>query len=101
MTQEPRYGDGANRKVRVAVVFGGQSGEHDVSLRSAQTVLAALDDDRFEAVPIGVTRDGKWLTSSDPMAQLTATSPLFALDGPAEPDVETLEVSVTSRAQSL
>ena len=39
--------------MRVAVIFGGQSGEHDVSLRSAQTVLAALDDDRFEAVPVG------------------------------------------------
>ncbi len=101
MSGQPRNNDGTNRKVRVAVLFGGQSGEHDVSLRSAQTVLGALDDDRFEAIPIGVTRDGQWLTGADPMAQLTASSPLFALDGPAEPDAETLDVAVSSTSQSL
>jgi D-alanine-D-alanine ligase len=101
MTGQSGSNDGTNRKVRVAVIFGGQSGEHDVSLRSAQTVLSALDDDRFEAIPIGVTREGQWLTGADPMAQLTASSPLFALEGPSEPDTETLEVAVTSTSQSL
>ncbi len=101
MTGKQRSNDDTNRKVRVAVIFGGQSGEHDVSLRSAQTVLGALNDDRFEAVSIGVTRDGQWLTGSDPMAQLTESSPLFALDGPAEPDSDTLELAVTSTSQSL
>ncbi len=100
MTGQQRPED-TQRKVRVAVIFGGQSGEHDVSLRSAQTVLAALDDDRFEAVPVGVTRDGQWLTGTDPMAQLTASSPLFALEGPAEPDSETLEIAVSSTSQNL
>jgi D-alanine-D-alanine ligase len=100
MTRQQRPED-TNRKVRVAVIFGGQSGEHDVSLRSAQTVLAALNGDRFEAVPIGVTRDGQWLTGTDPMAQLTASSPLFALEGPAEPDTETLEIAVSSTSQNL
>ena len=66
-------------KVRVAVIFGGQSGEHDVSLRSAQTVIEALDSDRYEVVPIGITREGRWLSGGDPFAALTATSPLFAL----------------------
>ncbi len=66
-------------KVRVAVIFGGQSGEHDVSLRSAETVMSALDLDRYEVVPIGITREGRWLTGGDPFAALTATSPLFAL----------------------
>ncbi|MCD6030637.1 MAG: D-alanine/D-alanine ligase [Thermomicrobiales bacterium] len=66
-------------KVRVAVIFGGQSGEHDVSLRSAHTVMGALDPDRYEIVPIGITREGRWLTAGDPFAALTATSPLFAL----------------------
>ncbi len=101
MSGQPHNEDGTERKVRVAVIFGGQSGEHDVSLRSAQTVLNALNYDRFEAIPIGVTRDGQWLTGTDPMAQLTASSPLFALDGPAEPDVQTLEVAVSSTSQSL
>jgi D-alanine-D-alanine ligase len=71
-------------KVRVAVLFGGQSSEHDVSLRSAQTVMGALDPDRYEIVPIGITREGRWLAGGDPFEALTATSPLFALgDGTA------------------
>lgn len=69
-----------NRRIRVAVLFGGQSEEHDVSLRSAQTVINALDPDRYEAVPIGITRSGQWINQGDPMARLTAVSPLFALD---------------------
>ncbi|CAN5621782.1 D-alanine--D-alanine ligase family protein [soil metagenome] len=72
------------RKIRVAVLFGGQSEEHDVSLRSAQTVMNALDSERFDAVPFGITRDGQWITSGDPMAQLTAMSPLFSLTPAAQ-----------------
>jgi D-alanine-D-alanine ligase len=66
-------------KVRVAVIFGGRSAEHDVSLRSAQTVMNALDPDRYEVLPIGVTREGRWLSGGDPHAQLASSSPLFAL----------------------
>ena len=46
---------------RVAVVFGGRSAEHEVSVISARSVLAALDPSRFEAVPIGVTKAGRWV----------------------------------------
>ena len=66
-------------RVRVAVLFGGQSSEHDVSLRSAQTVIGALDPDRYEVLPVGITREGQWLTGGDPLRQLAAASPLFAL----------------------
>ncbi len=66
-------------KVRVAVLFGGQSAEHDVSLRSAETVIGALDPERYEVVPVGVTREGRWLTGGEPLRQLAAASPLFAL----------------------
>ncbi len=72
-------GQTADGRVRVAVIFGGQSDEHDVSLRSAQTVIGALDPARYEVVPIGISRDGHWLSSDDPMAALTASSPLFHL----------------------
>ena len=55
------------RKIRVAVVFGGRSTEHSVSCASASLVLSALDPDRYEVLPIGITRDGHWvLTSGDP-----------------------------------
>ena len=52
-------------KLRVAVVFGGRSGEHDVSLMSARSVLSVLDPARYEVTQIGITREGKWLTGAD------------------------------------
>ena len=60
---------GAARKVRVAVVFGGRSAEHAVSCASAGLVLGAIDRDRYDVVPIGIARDGRWvLTSGRPRA---------------------------------
>ena len=65
---------GAARKVRVAVVFGGRSAEHAVSCASAGLVLGAIDRDRYDVVPIGIARDGRWvLTSGDP-ARLALSS---------------------------
>jgi D-alanine-D-alanine ligase len=52
-------------KVRVGILFGGRSGEHEVSLLSAASVLQAIDKEKYEVVPIGITRDGKWLTATD------------------------------------
>jgi D-alanine-D-alanine ligase len=66
-------------KINVLVLFGGQSGEHDVSLRSAQTVIGALDPERYAVRQVGITREGGWIASGDPMAVLTATSPLFQI----------------------
>ena len=51
------------RKLRVGILFGGRSGEHEVSLRSAASIIAALDRDKYEVVPIGITREGRWLTA--------------------------------------
>lgn len=64
------------RPIRVGVIFGGRSGEHDVSLRSAEAIMNAVDPDRFEAVPIGITRDGRWITGGDPLHQLADCSRL-------------------------
>ena len=50
-------------KLRVGILFGGRSGEHEVSLLSAASVLKAIDKDKYEVVPIGITKDGRWLTS--------------------------------------
>ena len=61
-----------NKKIRVGVLFGGQSGEHEVSLVSAQAVLKNLDPQRYEAVPIGITKEGRWLAGGDPLAALTS-----------------------------
>jgi D-alanine-D-alanine ligase len=55
------------RKIRVAVVFGGRSTEHAVSCASAGLILSAIDADRYEVLPIGIATDGRWvLTSADP-----------------------------------
>jgi D-alanine-D-alanine ligase len=51
------------KKLRVGILFGGRSGEHEVSLLSAASVLNAIDKDKYEVVPIGITKDGRWLTS--------------------------------------
>ncbi len=51
-------------KITVALIFGGKSGEHEVSLRSAASVLNALDRDKYQIVPIGITKEGQW--KSDP-----------------------------------
>jgi len=51
------------RKLRVGVIFGGRSGEHEVSLVSATSVITALDADKYEVVPIGITQEGRWLSS--------------------------------------
>ena len=81
-------------KLRVGVIFGGRSGEHDVSLQSAQSVLAALDPAKYEVIPIGITRTGRWL-SGDPLTALlarTAAQPATLLPDPGANDLLALEL---------
>jgi D-alanine-D-alanine ligase len=53
------------KKLRVGILFGGRSGEHEVSLLSAASVFSAIDKNKFEVVPIGITKEGHWVTSQD------------------------------------
>ncbi|MCX7670074.1 MAG: D-alanine--D-alanine ligase A, partial [Anaerolineae bacterium] len=69
-------------RIRVGVIFGGRSGEHEVSVASARSVMAALDPAKYEIVPIGITHAGRWLTDGDPMARLAAGEDALA-DGEA------------------
>src|ERR1700676_2280520 len=57
MTQE-------KKRLRVGILFGGRSGEHEVSLASAASVIRGLDPDKYEAVPIGISKEGHWLTGA-------------------------------------
>jgi D-alanine-D-alanine ligase len=52
----------ARKKLRVGVLFGGRSGEHEVSLRSARSILKAIDRKKYDVVELGITKDGRWLT---------------------------------------
>jgi D-alanine-D-alanine ligase len=53
------------KKLRVGILFGGRSGEHEISLLSAASVFKAIDKDKFEVVPIGITKEGRWVTSGE------------------------------------
>ncbi len=54
--------ENGKRKLKVGVIFGGRSGEHEVSLNSAQSVMRALNPDKYEVIPIGIDKNGRWLT---------------------------------------
>ncbi|HLO04294.1 MAG TPA: D-alanine--D-alanine ligase [Symbiobacteriaceae bacterium] len=58
-------------RTRVYLLFGGRSGEHEVSLMSAKNVLAALDRQKYEVIPVGITKQGEWLLTGDPLKALT------------------------------
>jgi D-alanine-D-alanine ligase len=68
--------------VRVMVVFGGRSGEHEVSLASARAIMEALSE-RHEVVPVGITREGCWISSDDPMRELESRSKEITDGSPA------------------
>jgi D-alanine-D-alanine ligase len=53
-----------NKKIKIAVVYGGPSNEHKVSLRSAKSIVEALQDDKYEVIPVGITKDMRWIHNS-------------------------------------
>jgi D-alanine-D-alanine ligase len=57
-------------KIRIGVIFGGRSGEHEVSVRSARSVIEALDRERYEVVPINISKEGRWLSPAESAALL-------------------------------
>jgi len=68
-------------KLRVGVLFGGQSGEHEVSLVSARAVLDGLDRAKYDVVPIGITKHGHWIAAADAHARLIAAADPVKLPG--------------------
>jgi D-alanine-D-alanine ligase len=80
-----------NGKIRVGVVFGGKSGEHEVSINSARSVIENLDLDKFEVLPIGIDKQGTWHVGLGAYNALNAPIPNKLLtDGQAQADVENL-----------
>ena len=70
----PASAGSSTRKPRVAVVFGGRSGEHAISCVTAGSVLRAIDRERYDVVPVGITRDGRWVLESGDPERLAITS---------------------------
>ncbi len=67
-----------SKKLRVGILFGGRSGEHEVSLLSAASILNAIDRRKFDVVPIGITKQGRWLAAGDAHSILEGTHPASA-----------------------
>lgn len=68
------------KKLRVGVIFGGRSGEHEVSVRSARTVIAAMDARKYDVVPIAITKEGKWLSPAEATRLLPEETNKMLLD---------------------
>ncbi len=79
------------RKIRVGLIYGGRSGEHEVSLASANSVNASLDKEKYEVVPLAITKSGTWLLGTEP-GQLIAA---------AQQAAETVEVTPQTTAVTL
>ncbi|MFC8918486.1 D-alanine--D-alanine ligase family protein [Streptomyces sp. NPDC047821] len=83
------------RKPRVAVVFGGRSSEHAISVVTAGAVLRAIDRDKYDVLPIGITTDGRWaLTADEPERMAIADRTLPSVDDLAESDEGSVVLSV-------
>ncbi|MFL6231143.1 MAG: D-alanine--D-alanine ligase family protein [Pyrinomonadaceae bacterium] len=59
-------------KIRIGVIFGGRSGEHEVSVRSARSVIEAIDREKYDVIPLAITKEGHWLSPADSMGLLPA-----------------------------
>lgn len=89
------------KKLRVGVIFGGRSGEHEVSIRSARAIVEAIDRKKFDVVPIAITKEGKWLAPAHsaqllpaavhsllPSQTHTATEDITLLPDPSQKDLK-------------
>ncbi len=82
-------------RLRVGVLFGGRSGEHEVSLASAASVIAALERGGHAVVPIGIARDGRWVIGGDPLRALAAEARLGL---PSADPTDAVKKALTDRA---
>jgi D-alanine-D-alanine ligase len=94
----------AQRKICVGILFGGRSGEHEVSLASAQSILENIDREQYEVVPIGITKEGEWIVGGDPLHMLSAGSastgcPATLLADPSRRGLWNLQASAGSEPE--
>src|SRR6266581_2308238 len=89
------------KKLRVGILFGGRSGEHEVSLLSAASVLNAIDKEKYEVVPIGITKDGRWLTAEHAENLLTGKLVLEPRNLRAGDPENTTSAAVLARGEAV
>ena len=88
-------------KLRIGILFGGRSGEHEVSLLSAASVLNAIDKEKYEVVPIGITKDGRWLTAEHAENLLTGKLVLEPCNLRAGDPDNTASAAVLARGEAV
>jgi D-alanine-D-alanine ligase len=81
------------KKLRVGILFGGRSGEHEVSLLSAASILKAIDRKKYDVVPVGITKQGRWVTGAN-AERLLAGKPIAGKSKSLLPPPEALAVDV-------
>jgi len=93
--------------MNVGVLLGGRSGEHDISLLSAASVIKAMDTAKYNVIPIGITREGRWLAGGDPLKALQSRdipgdcSPAAIIADPASPGILLLDSGEQNRGNTF
>jgi D-alanine-D-alanine ligase len=82
-----------NMKLRVGVIFGGRSGEHEIAIRSAKTVIEQIDPDKYEVIPIAISNDGRWLSPAESVKQFPNHTQRVFLEGSGEPSDASIALS--------
>ena len=81
----------AKKKLRVGILFGGKSGEHEISLRSAASILKAIDRKKYDVVPLGISKEGKWLRAGQAVKLLDCESAKLLESAARQPQAEEFE----------
>jgi len=87
------------KKLRVGILFGGRSGEHEVSLLSAASILNAIDKTKYDVLPIGITKQGQWITSSEATRLLsgdTKPAPVLLKTPQAKTQTKSIQLSASA-----
>src|SRR5688500_10569393 len=88
-------------KLRVGVIFGGRSGEHEIAIRSARTVIEQIDKDRYEVIPIAISQEGAWLNPAASLALLPDATQKISVDKFGEPITDEITLAGDTSAKGL
>src|SRR5258705_13472418 len=80
-------------KTRVGVIFGGRSGEHEISIRSARTVIELTDSEKYDVVPVAIMSDGRWLSPAESVRQFPEHTQRVFRDSQGEPSDSVITLS--------
>ena len=91
----------AKKKLRIGILFGGRSGEHEVSLLSAASILKAIDKKKYDVVPLGITKEGQWVRDEQAQYLLTGEKAVEQFELPDEEDAEFATAAAVIRSGEM